>query len=128
MSKLIVYGNCQGEAQFAYTDNLLGRLREQTPDAQERFRRYRDLDIDDPPDLARYAEYEEVRLLREDARLGLGLGRFILENYQTTCLFHAITHPTRALLVEMTREIAAGLGIEVVPFDDYYRRYIRLYG
>ena len=162
----------EGEAQFGFTDALLGRMRAEVPEPEERLRRYRDLDVADVVDIARYAEFEEARLLREDVRVGSRIGRFIVDNYRTTRLFHAITHPTPALLRQIVSEVIEKLGVSVAPyehrvldylayfqvpvhprvvaalqldwvapgetynfqnrdrlsFEDYYRRYIRVYG
>lgn len=107
----------EGELKFGFTDALLGRLRAETPDPVARLARYRALDVADAPDIARYAEFESARLLREDKRLGFTLGRFIVDTYRTARLFHAITHPSRALLVRMTQEILAKLDIDADGID-----------
>lgn len=105
--------NLDGEAQFAFTDSLLGRLRTEIADPVERFERYRTLDVDGLPDIARYAEMEQARLLRDDKRLGYTVGRYIVENYRSERLFHAITHPSRALLIRLLHDILAKMEIEV---------------
>lgn len=79
--------------------------------------RYRALDVPDPVDITRYAAFEAARLLREDQRLGFTQGRFILDNYRIQRLFHAITHPSRTLLVRITEEVLARLGIDAGPID-----------
>lgn len=107
----------EGELKFGFTDNLLGRLRAETPDPVARAARYRALDVPDPVDIARYAAFEEARLLREDQRLGFTLGRFIADTYRSQRLFHAITHPSRALLVRMTEEVLARLEVDAGPID-----------
>ncbi len=117
----------EGEAQFGFTDNLLARLRPQFPDPEERFAHYRDLDLPDIVDIARYAELEEARLLHEDARLGSTLGRFIVDNYRTTRLFHAITHPTPPLLTRIAAEVVAKLGLDDSPFADKVLDYLAYY-
>jgi hypothetical protein len=109
----------EGERKFAYQDHLLGRLRTEISDSEERFHRYIALDIPDIPDIARYAELEAARLLREDTSLGFGLGRWILDNYREVRLFHTITHPARPLVRQMAMEVLARLGIEAGPIDDY---------
>lgn len=105
----------EGDLKFAFTDRLLGRLRETTPDPETRFARYRDLNAPDLPDIARYAEFEEARLLREDRRIGSTLGRFIVDHYRTTRLFHTITHPTPLLIRRLADEVLAKLGLAPLP-------------
>jgi hypothetical protein len=119
----------EGEGQFAFTDNLLGRLRTEVPDPVERFHRYRQLDVEGLPDIGRYAELEQARLLREDRRLGYSVGRYIVDHYRTERLFHAITHPARPLLIRLIQEILGKLDIEtgdVVPLVLDYLEYFQV--
>ena len=95
---------------FRYRDVLLGRLRDELPDPQARFARYRDTV---PPDLARRAEIEEARLLAEDARHGLTTGRYIVDNYRRTRLFHTLTHPTIAVMHRVAAEVLGRAGIDL---------------
>ncbi len=116
------------EFPFGFQDGLLARLRLSVTDAGERFRRYRDLDIPDAPDIARYARIEEARLLADDARLGCTIGRYIVENYRTVRLFHAIAHPTSALIARLAAEIVDRVGIDtgeagLATYDDYMGHY-----
>ncbi len=114
----------EGELKFGFSDAMLGRLRAETPDPAARLARYRALDVPDAPDIARYAEFEAARLLREDKRLGFTLGRFIIDHYRRERLFHAITHPSRTLLVRMTQEILAKLEIEAGDIDGLVLDYL----
>lgn len=114
----------EGELKFGFTDSLLGKLRALEPDPVIRAARYRALDVADPVDIARYAAFEAARLLRDDQRLGFTLGRFILDNFRSQPMFHAITHPSRALLVRMTEEILPRLGIDAGPIDTLVLDYL----
>jgi hypothetical protein len=116
----------EGEAQFGFSDALLGRLRAEEPDPAVRLARYRALDVPDLPDIARYAAFEEARLLRDDARLGSSLGRFVVERYRRDRLFHAITHPALPLLARLATEVLARLeidagAIEVLDYLAYFQ-------
>lgn len=114
--------------KFAFQDGLMAELRRDVPDPEARFARYRDLDLPDLPDLRRYAELEEARLRRDDARLGMRIGHFIAETYRTQRLFHAIIHPTPPLVERLAWEVLQKLGLpcaaEDVPrFYDYLAYY-----
>ncbi len=116
------------EFPFGFQDGLLARLRELVPDPEARLRRYRDLDIPDPPDIRRVAAAEEARLLADDARLGCTIGRHIAEHYRSTRLFHAIAHPTAALIGRLAAELVTKLGIgvegaDLATYDDYMGHY-----
>lgn len=106
----------EGEQRFGFSDSLLGRLRTRFPDPEERFAHYCALDLPELPDIARYAELEEARLLREDESIGSRVGHYIVDNLRTRRLFHTITHPTPDLFFEILREIVGKIGIDVAPF------------
>ncbi len=116
------------EFPFGFQDGLLARLRDSVADPEDRFRRYRDLDLPDAPDLARFAELEEQRLLRDDERLGCTIGRYIVENYRRIRLFHAIAHPTAGLIGRLAGEVAGKAGLDpgasgLATYDDYMGHY-----
>ena len=113
-----------GEAQFEYSDSLLGRLRQAIPDPEERFCSYSTLDVPGIVNIRRYAEFEETRLLREDEQFGLTIGRYIVENYRQKRLFHTITHPAAPLLTRMTREILWKLDIPACRVESYVKDFL----
>ncbi|PWT72604.1 MAG: hypothetical protein C5B59_15320 [Bacteroidetes bacterium] len=98
---------------FGFQDAVLARLRDEISDPSERLRRYRDFEFDDVPDLVRYAEFEEARLLNDDRRLGFTIGRYVVERYRYVRLFHAIVHPAAELIEQLTWEILSKIGIEM---------------
>jgi hypothetical protein len=116
-----------GEFLFGFRDGLLARLREETPNPEERYRRYLKLDYPGVPDIARCAEYEEARLLRDDRRLGYEIGKFIVGHYRTERLFHAIVHPAAPLVEVMAQQVFRKAGLvtdteRIPPFEDYFGR------
>lgn len=98
---------------FGYLDHLLGRLRDKVPDPSERFEVYRKLAVSDVVDINRYAEIEEVRLLTEDKRYRLEVGRFIVENYRHERLFETVTHPAGTLMKRIADELLGKLGVRI---------------
>jgi len=107
----------KGRLDFSYADNMLGRLRNEVPDPEQRFACYRGLDMPDCVDIVRYAEFEAARLLQLDRKLGLTVGQYILENYRTTRLFHAITHPAAVVMVQLIEQILAKFDIRDFKYD-----------
>jgi hypothetical protein len=113
---------------FEFQDNLMARLRPLIPDHEERFKAYRKLSAPDIPRLSRYLgglnfarmlELESHRMLRDDAKHGLGINKFILSNFRNLPLFHTIAHPTGLVLLVMMRECLAKIGIRVnASFDN----------
>ena len=102
-------------------DALMGRLRSEIPNPAERVARYRELDFADVPDIRRYADFEEARLLAEDRRLGYTTGRFIVDNYREIRLFHVLTHPVGGLIDRLIGEVLRKLEIDpsgAPPFDE----------
>ncbi|MDR3530158.1 MAG: WcbI family polysaccharide biosynthesis putative acetyltransferase [Rhodopila sp.] len=108
----------EGNLQFGFQDHLLGRLRQQEPEPERRLVVYQTLAVEDVPDIARYAAFEEARLLRDDSRLDFGIGRYIVDHYCTERLFHAITHPTPLLLARLVRELLDRLGLDDAGVDE----------
>jgi hypothetical protein len=106
---------------FECHDALMGRLRSQIADPEERVARYSKLDFDDAPDIQRYAEFEKARLLAEDERLGYTIGRFIVDNYRDIRLFHGLAHPVGSLIDRLVKEVLNKLEIDpqsAGQFDD----------
>ena len=114
---------------FGFQDAVLGRLRAEIADPEERLRRYRALEFENPPDLIRYAEFEAARLLDGDRRTGMSIGRFVIDRYRNQRLFHAIVHPAAELIEQLASEILPRMGIKVARADvpcfsnDYMRAY-----
>ncbi len=109
---------------FAFHDGLLAKLRTIIPDPEERFERYRSLDLPpipdfQIPDFRRYAEFEEARLAKDDRQLGFNIGKFMTNNFRGTRLFHACVHPTAGLLEELTAEIMGRIGLD--PHKNQFR-------
>lgn len=98
---------------FGYLDHLLGQLREKVPDPAGRFEAYRQLAVEGVIDIARYAEIEEARLLAEDDRYGLTVGRFIVENFRRERLFDTVTHPTSTLMRPIADAVMGKLGVAI---------------
>lgn len=118
-----------GVFPFGFQDGLLARLRTEIPDPITRLARYKALDIQDIPDIVRYAEFEAARVLAEDRRLGFGIGQFMLDNFRQHRLFHAIVHPDTRLMRRLVYELLSHLRIEIPEEDipeypaDYLSRY-----
>lgn len=114
---------------FGFQDAVLGRMRAEVADPEERLRRYRALEFENPPDLVRYAEFEAARLLDGDRKTGMSIGRFVIDRYRDQRLFHAIVHPAAELVEQLAWEILPRMGIEIaranVPCfsNDYMRAY-----
>lgn len=115
----------EGERQFVYQDQLLCRLRTEVPDHEERYQRYLALDVEDLPEIDRYAELEAARLLREDRTWGYSIGQWVLDNFQEHRLFHTVTHPTRMLWQKMAEEVLQKLGVECPPIDGLVEDFAR---
>ena len=102
---------------FSYLDGLLGHLRHQIPDHEARFATYRDLNIEGIVNYVRLHDFERRRLLRMDDQFGGGIGKYILDNFQTKQLFYTIAHPNGDLLSKLMQRLAELLGIdEPIPF------------
>ncbi len=110
---------------FAYSDHLMARLRGSVPDPNgmiadpaERLRVYAALDwpkLDSP---RRYLAFERRRLLQQDDKHGSRMGRFILDNFASTRLFHTLNHPTGLLLRELALEVLGKIGLDVAAVED----------
>jgi hypothetical protein len=107
----------KGRLDFNYADNMLGRLRSEVPDPEQRFACYRGLGMPDCIDIVHYAEFEAARLLRLDRKLCFTIGQYILDNFRTTRLFHAITHPAAPVMVQLIEQILAKLDIRDFKYD-----------
>jgi hypothetical protein len=102
---------------FSYLDGLLGRLRHQIPDHEARFAAYRDLNIEGIVNYVRLHDFERRRLLRMDDYFGGGIGKYILDSFQTKQLFYTVAHPNGDLLSRLMQRLVELLGIdEPLPF------------
>lgn len=117
----------EGDAEFYYGDALLARLRTEIPDPAERYRRYADLDVPRAPDIVRWGELEEDRLLREDERFGYTIGQWIIDNYRKRKIFHTVTHPAQPLWQRMAEALLEKLEIDAGPLDEVVEDYARGY-
>ncbi len=111
---------------FAHLDGLLGRLRHQIPDPEARFAVYRDLNIEGIVNYVRLHDFERRRLLAMDERFGGGIGKYVLDNFQTRQLFYTMAHPNGDLLSKLMQRLMELLGIdEPLPFGadlDYLKQ------
>jgi hypothetical protein len=106
---------------FIFGDRFMARLRGSVPDSAgcvpdpaERLAVYRSLDWPTAPtseELRRNAAFERSRVLRLDEKLGSRLGRFVTDNYRSMRLFHAVHHPSQALMVEFVAEVLTKAGL-----------------
>lgn len=83
---------------FAYLDSLLGRLRREIPDREQRFAAYRRLAIPGIPDPRRLHDFEARRLAAMDAKFDVQIGAFVLDNFRSRRLFHTTVSPGWRLL------------------------------
>ena len=93
---------------FPYLDGLLGRLRREIPDKEERFEAYRSLELPGVVNYRRLHELEIRRLGGMDRKFDFAIGAFILENFQTRRIFHTTVRPNWqvfSLLDAIGREI-----------------------
>ena len=78
---------------FSYLDGLLGRLRKEIPEKEERFQAYRTLERPGIVNYRRLHQLEERRLAAADAQFGVAIGDFILSNFRKRRLFHTTVRP-----------------------------------
>jgi hypothetical protein len=97
---------------FAYLDGLLGRLRREIPDPEQRFAAYRALAVPGIVNCARLHDFEERRLLAMDRKYDFGIGRFILDNFRRRRLFHTTNHPNGQILALLMRYLMRRLALD----------------
>ena len=97
--------------EFTYFDGLLGRLRKEIPDLEDRFSAYSSLDVRGVIDFKRLHAFEEKRLLAMDDNFSGGIGAFILDNFRRRQLFYTTAHPNGAVLKMLMKQIAGELGV-----------------
>ena len=94
-----------------YFDGLLGRLRRDIPNKDERFAAYRDLRVDGLFKVARVHAIEERRLTRIDEDFDAGIGALILAEFRNRRLFHTTNRPTGELLAMLLEALLRRLGV-----------------
>ena len=96
---------------FPYLDGLLGRLRQEIPDREERFRAYRSLDVGGIVNYRRLHELEIRRLAGMDKKFGVSIGSFILENFQNRRVFHTTVRPNWEVFSLLMQLVAKSVGV-----------------
>ena len=97
---------------FAYLDGLLGRLRREIPDREQRFDAYRTLAVAGVVNPVRLHDFEQRRLVAMDHKYGFGIGRFILDNFQRRRLFYTTNHPNGQILALLMQYLMKRLAID----------------
>jgi hypothetical protein len=97
---------------FLYLDGLLGRLRREIPDREQRFHAYRTLAVPGIVNYVRLHDFEKRRLVAMDRKYDCGIGRFILDNFQRRQLFYTTNHPNGQVLALLMRYVVRQLGID----------------
>jgi len=100
-----------------YYDGILGRLRRLIPDPEARFDAYKAQAAPGIVDPARVHDFERRRLQALDQRFDMAIGRFILEEFQRTPLFHTVNRPCGALLAMVLADVFDRLGLDVAVPD-----------
>ncbi len=112
--------------EFTYFDGLLGRLRREIPDHEQRFRAYESLQIERVVDFKRLHAFEQTRLEAMDRKFATGIGSYVLENFRHRQVFYTTAHPNgrimRMLLKHVTRELALSLRFWLPDSLDSLRR------
>jgi polysaccharide biosynthesis acetyltransferase WcbI-like protein len=96
---------------FSHFDGLLGRLRGEIADGEERFQAYRSLALDGLVNFRRMHQFEERRLRGLDSRFDSTIGQFMLDNFRTSRLLCATGQPKPALYRLLLQWLLSRLGI-----------------
>jgi len=103
---------------FTYFDGLLGRLRKEIPDKEERFATYRSLNQPGLFNYRRMHDFEERRLQRLDREFQCDIGRYILDRFRHERLFHTTNHPNAMLYKLLMQLICDRLGLSLsFPYE-----------
>jgi hypothetical protein len=87
-----------------FPDGLLGKLRTEIPDPEERFVAYRDLNTAGVnKNFSRLLEMEDEMLVHIDHIFECHLGQFVREHTRTDQLFHWLGHPSGFLYAALMR-------------------------
>lgn len=95
--------------RYPYGDRLINRLLEQGLSGQALLDAYMATDLSGIVDLGRFADIEEARIRKIDARCDLPLGGHVLDRFRQRRLFWSYNHPSGDLL----RDLAALLAEEL---------------
>jgi hypothetical protein len=111
---------------FPYLDGLLGRLRREIPDREQRFAAYRTLAVAGIVNYVRLHDFETRRLVAMDRKYGCSIGRFILDNFRRRQVFYMTCHPNGQVLTLLMRHLIKQLGIDA-PYHphaslDHFKR------
>lgn len=90
-------------------DGLIARLREIDESPASVYQKYFDWDHSFIGNIARYAALEEARLLKMDQDMGMSVGKYVIDNYRSKRLFHALIHPTWDLIERISFEVLSKL-------------------
>src|SRR5260370_577105 len=110
---------------FTYFDGLLARLRQQIRDRERRFEAYRSLNIDGVTNYLRAHQFETRRMLALDKKYDCGIGKFILDRFQSEQLFYTTNHPNREIFELLIANIMRSLGVKghippIAPLDQLH--------
>ena len=111
---------------FPYLDGLLGRLRREIPDREERFEAYRSLELPGIVNYRRLHELEIRRLGGMDRKFEFAIGAFILENFQTRRIFHTTVRPNWQVFSLLMQSVAKSVGVTApIALDETYDTSLR---
>jgi hypothetical protein len=96
---------------FSYLDGLLGRLRKEIPDQEERFEAYHALAWAGIVNYRRLHQLEERRLGAADKQFGVTIGDFILTNFQKRRLFHTTVRPNWQVFNLLLQYVAKAVSV-----------------
>jgi hypothetical protein len=96
---------------FSYLDGLLGRLRKEIPDKEQRFQVYRTLEWPGIINYRRLHQLEERRLAATDKQFGVAIGDFILNNFRSRRLFHTTVRPNWQVFNLLLQYVAKAVGV-----------------
>ncbi len=97
---------------FPYLDTVLGRLRKEIPDKEERWRAYSQLNIAGVVNYRRLHDLEERRLVGMDKKFGMEIGAFVLDNFRKKRIFHTTVRPRGDVLNMLMNYLLHCIGID----------------
>jgi polysaccharide biosynthesis acetyltransferase WcbI-like protein len=111
---------------FTYFDGLLGRLRQEIPEPEQRFAAYRSLAVERLLNYRRMHQIESFRLRKLDQNFDCRIGEYILENFQQRQVFYTTNHPNGTLFTMLMQQICRSLGLsetfpELAALDQLHR-------
>jgi hypothetical protein len=96
---------------YPYLDGLLARLRKEIPDPNRRFEAYRSLDVPGLVNYRRLHQLEQRRLLAMDKKFAVGIGAYVLDNFQRRRVFHSTVRANREVLDLLMRFVLRSIGV-----------------